>query len=453
MTASANFSWTLDDVKADLNANPKILGWILTDEHTHRRERYFLRDDKKPATDQDREVNAQSVDVRLFVDNGKRGRQGEITKRIHHGAPLRDQIDSAVAAASETDHARWTLPARVIGEIPEVKSFDPSVVEDLEGAMQSITKEVLRASALARETRFDSAELFLSAHDREVHLSNGLRHRAKKTRVYLEAAFSYAEGERSDEYLHTTWAVSPTDLSVANVFDTASERARLSLETAKPTTGTYSVLLDADVLSSIFTQTFSQFSGGFQYLSLPHKKPGDQWIPGATADLLTLELDPTLEYGASSSAVSDQGLVQKPLTIVEANEVRETALDQQYSQYLGKSSTTSIGNLVLSGGSKSASELRGLDDRVLEILQFSGLFVNANTATFSSEIRLAKLHDRKTGTFQVIKGGSLAGSLSENFKKAYFSKERVKKSVVDYGHATGYYGPEYALISNVSVVG
>jgi predicted Zn-dependent protease len=446
-------NWNLDELKAELKSQPKILGWILTEENTHRRERYFLKDKSVSTADQDREVHSQSVDVRLFVDNGKPNRQGEISKRIHRGATLSEQITSAVEAALQTDHQRWTLPAKVSGDLPSVKSFDPSLVEDLEGSMNSITGSVLKASMKPRETRFDSAELFLSTHEKELHLSNGLKHRSKKTRVYLEAAFSYADQDKSDEYLHTSWAVSPEDLSVEELFDTASDRARISLETEKPVTGNYWVILDAEVLSQLVVQTFTQFAGSSQYLSLPHKKPGEEWIPGAMGDLLTLKIDPTLEYGASSTALSDQGLEQKPLTLVSENKVLETALDQQYAQYLGKAATTSAGNLVLSAGSKTTEELYRHADQVLEILQFSGLFVDANSGNFASEIRLAKLHDKKTGKVKVIKGGSVSGSLFANFKEAYFSKECEKKSVVNYGNAAGYYGPKYALISNVSVVG
>ncbi len=444
-------NWEISDLKAKLKSQTEILGWVLNEENTHRFERYFMKDQKAFATDQDREVRAQTLDLRIFVDNGKPGRQGEITKRLHRGAPLDIQLSSAIAAAQQTDHQRWTLPTEIPSSLPERKSFDPSMVEDLKGTLDRVTEQVTAQAMKQRSTPFHSSELFLSVHERELHLSSGLTHRSKNTRAYLEAAFSFSDGKRADEYLSTTWSVDADGLGIEQLFDECSERAKLTLDTEKPLAGDYWVLLDSDVLTSIFSQTLPQLSGRMEYLSLPHKKKGDSFIPDARGDLLTIRLDPTLDYAAGTTTLSDEGLLQRPMDLVKNNQVVETSLDHQHASHLGRYATTSNGTWVIETGSKSRDELIASQDQVLEILQFSGLFVDLNTATFSSEIRLATLHDRKTGKKRTIKGGSMSGSLFENFKEAYLSNQAVKKMFVDYGSAHGYYGPDYALISQVSV--
>jgi hypothetical protein len=92
---------------------------------------------------------------------------------------------------------------------------------------------------------------------------------------------------------------------------------------------------------------------------------------------------------------------------------------------------------------------------VIEILQFSGLFADPNSGTFSSEIRLAKLYDNEKNQITYLKGGSLSGSINENFKKVKFSKNRVKKAHFSSNSPVGqgYYGPEFALMNDVSIVG
>ncbi|MBS1962713.1 MAG: hypothetical protein JST04_10885 [Bdellovibrionales bacterium] len=445
--------WTLDQLKQELRSRKDVKGWIVTQEDLHRRERYFLLDQAKLATDQDREVHAQSVEVRLFVNIGKPGRQGEISKKIVHEKPIGPQLDSAIAAAKETDHEAWDLPTEFPKDVPDVKAADPKMVEDLNGAMESVTREIADAVATPRKTTFNSSELFMSVHERELHLSNGLVNRSKQTRMYVEAAYSFAKDGRSDEYLHTAWTVSPKDVSVTKLFAEASERAAISLDTKKPNTGKFPVLLDADVLAKLFNSTTFLLSSKSEYLDLPHKKPGDDFIPGASGDLITLTLDPSLEFGAVTTGIGDQGIVQKPLTLVEKNKVVTTAIDAQHGQYLKKKAGTYRGNVVLGGGQMDHNQLVQAAPKVLEILQFSGLFIQETSGTFSSEIRLARLHDHTNGTVSIIKGGSLSGSISENFKNAKFSKNRVKRSEFDYGVATGYYGPEFALLNDVSVVG
>jgi predicted Zn-dependent protease len=446
-------AWNLENLKNELKSRADVKGWILTQENLHRRERYFLLDAGKLAIDQDREVRAQSIDVRLFVAIGKPGRQGEIAKKMVPELPIAPQLDSAIAAAKETDHESWELPTELPKDVPEVRSCDPKMAEDLQGSMDEVTRDIAGAVLKPRKTAFNSSELFMSVHDRELHLSNGLVHRSRQSRMYVEAAYSFSKDGRSDEYLHTAWTISPKDVSVPELFQEASDRAEISLNTRKPMTGKYAVLLDADVLAKLFNASTSWLNARAEYLDLPNKKPGEDFIPGASGDLLTLALDPSLEYGAVTTAVADQGVVQRPLTLVDRNKVVTTAIDPQHGQYLKKKAGTYRGNVVVDGGSLEHAQLLQAAPKVLEILQFSGLFIQDTTGTFSSEIRLAKLHDHVTGAVTIIKGGSLSGSIADGFKNVKLSKTRVKRSEFDYGMASGYYGPEYALLSDVSVVG
>lgn len=442
-------NWTLEQLKNELSARKDVKGWIITREDLHRRERYFLMDEGKLAIDQDRDVHSQNTNIRLFVGIGKPGRHGEITKKIVTERAIAPQVDSAIAAAKETDHEAWELPTDFPTSIPEVKSYDPKMAEDLHGSLEKVTSEIISAVEIKRKTVFNSAELFMAVQDRELHLSNGLVHRSKQSWMYLEAAYSYAKEGRSDEYLQTAWTVTPRDVSVTKLFTEASERAAISLETKKPVTGKFSVLVDAEVLAKLFNSTTFLLSAASEYLNLPHKKPGDDFIPGATGDLVTLRLDPSLDFGAETLGICDQGIIQRPLTLVEKNKVVTTAIDIQHGKYLNKKPGTYRGNVVLEGGALDFNQLVQAAPKVLEILQFSGLFIQETSGTFSSEIRLARLYDHTSGTVSVIKGGSLSGSISENFKNAHFSKNRVKRTE----SGRSYFGPEYALLNDVSVVG
>lgn len=461
--------WTLDQLKRELGSRAEVKGWILTQEHTHRRERYFMRDravaagssTRSPlAIDQDRDVRALTISVRLFVNNGKPGRQGEITKKLFPTLALGPQLDAAIDAARQTDHQEWALPTEVPSSLPQLKTSDPRIAEDIHRVMDDLTREINDVTSKAGATRFDSAELFLSTHARELHLSNGLVHRSQQSRIYSEAAYSFsrktADGKlESDEYMSTAWSVSLDDLSIRKLFSEASERAEHTLDVRKPATGRYAVVVDAEVLATLFDGYVGQLSGFNSYNRLPFMKPGDEMIPGAEGDRITLTLDPSLDFGASTTAVSEQGVRQAPVELVRDNRVLTTVADKQYSDYLGLPAGPSRGNLVLAPGTLSYEELLKQAPLVLEVLQFSALFPDPNSGTFSSEIRLARLHDHARGEVTYIKGGSLSGSISENFKNARFCRERVKRAHFESGGGpgAGYFGPTHALLTNVSVVG
>lgn len=458
--------WNLSDLQSTLKARPEIKGWVIEREDARRRERYFLKDGGI-ATDQDRAVHQQTTSVRIMVRiPGKSDRQGEVSKRLAADQDLSPQIDSAIESALKTDHQAWDLPREIPRDKPELKTCDPSLAEDLEGALESTSAEIAQAVAEIEKEKqgvaFSSAELFCSVHDKQYIWSNGLSHRSSQSRIYVESAFASLSGSK-DEYLHTRWGVSRADLPIKKLLNTAAERAQFTREVVKPKPGHYWVVVDAEVLSTIFHGLLSHLSGGNAYHGLPHTDVGGELIPGARAgesDLMTWKLDPSLDFGPDSGVFSDQGIIQRPLQVVKANRVEAQLLDQQFATYLGKGATTARGNLVVEPGSKTYAELLKAAPQVLEILQFSGLFSDGNSGTFSSEIRLARLHDRETGTSTLIKGGSLSGSMKENFTRArlsrettgyaYFASTGMGGSSV---HGTGYVGPAYALLNDVSIAG
>lgn len=461
----AQRNWTLDTLKNQLSQIKDVKGWIISQEHVHRRERYFMREQAAAgstlAVDQDRDARIQNIYARILVHlDGKPGRQGEITQKLFPSLPLKEQLERAIDAAKQTDHQAWDLPKEIPAQVPQLATTDPKMAEDLERVMTELTQQVAAAVSKKRPSAFNSAELFLSVHDNEMHLSTGLNHRASQSRIYAEAAYSMsrkaADGTTvSDEYLHTLWSVSLQDISIDALFDETAERAEHSLDVLKPKTGKYSVMIDSEVLLTLLNGHIHQLTATNAYNRLPFVKVGEELIPQAQGDLLTLTLDPTLEFGAQTLAFSPQGVLQKPLKLVDRNRVVATAADQQNAQYLSLPVTTAVGNVVIEAGKHSHRELTQAASQVLEILQFSGLFADPNSGTFSSEIRLAKLYDNVSGKTTFIKGGSLSGSIVENFKGLKLSKNLVKRSHFssDHPHGQGYYGPDYALLSDVSIVG
>ncbi len=458
MTSSVR--WKLDQLKSELRQRPQVKSWSILREHVNRRERYFLSDQGALAVDQDRDTSSEATFVRLMVTKQDPSRQGEILKQLDPLRALGPQLDAAILAAAQTDHEAWKLPAPPSSPLPELKTADPRMAEDLEGVMRELTSRLAGAVAKPRKAQFNSAELFLSLHQSEMHLSNGMIHRNRQSRIYAEAAFSGSgtglDGKpASDEYLTTQWAVSLDHLDLDRLMDETAFRAENSVRVGKPLSGHYPVVVDSEVLALLIGAQLSRLSGSAQYNRLPHVKPGDFLVPGAEGDLLTMTLDPSLDFGADTTAVSGQGVIQKPLKLVEKNQVLATAVDSQYAQYLGLDPTTARGNWVVEGGQATYEELLKSAPQVLEVLQFSSIFPDENAGTFSSEIRLARLHDNQRGTVSWIKGGSVSGSVSENFKKARFTRETTRRASFSSDHSAGqgYLGPTHALLNDVSVVG
>lgn len=448
--------WRLDTLKSKLSSRKEIKSWIVSTEHLERRERYFMQElgTGGIVIDQDRDVEGEAIFARLFVDIGREGRQGEIVKRFFKTLPLEEQIDSAIQSAKQTDHEAWQMPERLPDSIPEVKSFDPKIREDLESVMRELTEKIQDEVSKKRKASFNSSELFISNHTRELHFNHGGVHRSQQSRIYLEAAYS----GKKDEYLSRKWSVGLEDLSVKDLFTEAAERSLSIDEVCKTPGGVYPVLVDHEVAGLIMNDAASWMSGSNVYMKLPHRKVGEDWVKGAKGDLITMSLDPTLAFMSDTTALSNTGLIQSPIKLIDKNKVKTWTTDTQYAQYLKTEPTTVRGAVVVAPGQTTKSEMLKKYPKVLEILQFSALFTQPTTGTFSSEIRLGLLYENgKPSKF--VKGGSLSGSLFENFTNATLSSELVKHNEFEsgFGFGTGggraYYGPAFMLLNDVSVAG
>ncbi|MGK5087303.1 metallopeptidase TldD-related protein [Bdellovibrionota bacterium FG-2] len=456
--------WNIEQLKTALEKREELKGWILIHEHFKRRERYLMQRQASLTMDQDREVNGENLRVRVMVLLPKDGRQGEASRKLFMSEPLTPQIDSAIEAALQTDYQEWSLPEENTmtppRNLPQLKTSDPKMAENLDGVMKELTARISNAALKPRNSKFNSAELFLSLHDLEVYNSRGLTYRYSQSRIYTEAAFSFSKklstGEMiSDEYLNTRWAIALEDFPIEGLFEETAERAEQTLDVHKPESGRYPVIVDAEVLGQLISAQASQISATNSYHGLPFVKQGDELFSGAKGDLVSITLDPSLDYGADTVAISEQGLRQVPLKLVENNRVVGTSADQQFGEYLGMKPTTVRGTVVLSPGSMTREKMTQSAPRVLEILQFSALVVDPNRGTFSSEIRLARLFDNETKTVKFLKGGSLSGSLRENMLEARFTQNCVKRANFSTlsNSGSGYYGPEFGLLNDVSVVG
>ena len=75
----SNNPWNLEQLKSELERRKEVNSWVITQEHVHRRERYFMLDCDSLVVDQDRDVQVENISLKLATPLSKSGRQGEIT--------------------------------------------------------------------------------------------------------------------------------------------------------------------------------------------------------------------------------------------------------------------------------------------------------------------------------------------------------------------------------------
>ncbi len=114
---------------------------------------------------------------------------------------------------------------------------------------------------------------------------------------------------------------------------------------------------------------------------------------------------------------------------------------RQFSQYLGLEDNSIIYNAQVSGGTRSAEELRSGD--YLEVVEFSDFSVDEMGGDIAGEIRLGYLH--KDGVTTIVTGGSVAGNMEDALKDMTFSKETTQYD--------RYVIPEVTCLKNLRITG
>lgn len=424
----------MSDLLKILEQHPEVRDWIVHDVKEVRDEAYLIQDGEG-GVDIERLSRVKDVFTSVIVyyqhDDGKLGHS---SVKLTANEPIGDQIDDLVAKARTVANPDWTLP--------EPEEFEPVVTadENLTQKPYDCITDLIDAvrTTVPADVEFNNTEIFVVSTETTTRTSKGFSGTQKGSGMYFEVALSHTNEGKSDEVLRHVTTTSFDELDIQEFIQDAAEDARNITDVRLPEAGQYMVIIRADVISQLFHSLISKTHGYNEYSDLPNLKAGDKLVEDPQGDTVTLTLDPALPMGAGSTAYDTTGQLCERIELVVDNQVRAQRLDKKYADYLGRTPNGGEGNIVMEPGSMSYEEMQRFDGPVMEIIEFSALFDNALDGTFSSEIRLAKVYDGDEAYY--VKGGSLAGNMTDALAHAYLSKETTKHT----GHG-GYVGPAYML--------
>jgi len=401
-----------------------------------------------------REVEDVSFTIRIYVRHGNPTVMGSASITLDPFAELDAQIERAYNNALAVSNPLWDLPAPPGEPYPIVRSVDPALVASLQDVKQKIEAQAIRNLQAQKKIRCNSAELYVNLHTRITETSTGMHLTRQTGDLYFEAAMEPLPLPNRQEVHKYTQAIGMDDLDLDGFFARISEETLSLNETRLPAGGEPYLLVGADVVSDFLHAILGQLGAEAEYRNLPHLKEGET-IVEAKGDPLTLDLDPFLPLMAETTGYTAEGLIAEQGRVIDKNRVVKQFVSHRMGQYLERPANGLTGNMILAEGSRSREELIDSVDECLEILTFSSLLINPVTLTWSSEIKLAKLH-KKGAAPEMIKGGVVSGSIKANLSDCLFSNRIVKKNTVaDQWHPSkGYVGPDFMLIrSGVAVAG
>jgi hypothetical protein len=445
--------WNENGLLEKLKANSQTRFWRLAVKNLKRKEFYLIQEGESSASlDQERVVEQKVYSLTLVVDKDA-DHQGSASTVL---SPLED-LDAQVAALLKTAESagekKWDLPESS-GEVTnQSEQLYAPLKENFNSTANKMSQDFLAAIAQTEGGKFNSAELFVSQNSQTTYLSNGFKGYKEWSNLYAEVCFSVEENGVGHEYLMTRFGAHPEQLKFSEMCKTSVEYAQ-ALHKAEPMpSGQYSVKMDSRSLTYVFEVVLEQLNLQRKYYQLPYFKEGQDFIKNFSGEPFRMLMKSSQDYSFSASDFDGWGQKQSDLLLVEGNQVKNYMLSEKFAQYLGLERTSHLGVCVIEAEGKGFQEQLQECGPVLEVLEFSSLFPSANDLTFSSEVRLAKLHDPKTGEVKYFRGGNLSGNFVENFAKISWSKEGVTENVFDtfVGTVMTYSGPSYAILNDVAV--
>ena len=387
--------------------------WEITDTKEEGWEFYFIR--KK--LDQNRVKLVEHIRVTVYKKSGDGQFLGSAGGEI---APTADEdeakriIDGLIRNAAYVRNPFYTLNGPFEGMAQaESEPVDPA----------AIAKDFIEAVRAVPETAtedINSWELFVSAVNRRFVNSEGVDVTSGYPACMLEAVVN-ARRDGHEIELYRLYKSGGCDRGTLarDIGETLRYGKDKLVAKDTPNLGKADVVFSTDAALEIYSWFAMRMNAAFKVRGLSNWEADKPVAEGATGDRLTLTAVKHLPNSSRNAACDAEGAPVRETALIEDGVAKRFLGNRQFSQYLGLEESFQPGNLVASGGSQSADELR--QGRFLEVVEFSDFQVNPMNGDIAGEIRLAYWHDGESVT--PVSGGSVTGTMADFARTMKMSKE------------------------------
>ncbi|MDH5654702.1 MAG: metallopeptidase TldD-related protein [Spirochaetia bacterium] len=435
----------------------EFYGFSLSRVHSLSLQSLFLGSKESLVSYQNRQSSEETFRVQIYVRYGDPVKMGNFSFVIDPLFPLDEQIEKGFMNARISQNQPWDLV--LPSPYREVYTCDPKIETQIENARDSLVREIESAIQELNGVKVNSAELYINFHDMKTESSTGVVMEKKRGDIYFEAAMEKLPGPNTQEVHRYIRGTSLDQMNIKKFLHSmAVETQSLGNTVLPPTRDNAVLLVDGEVISDFIHELIEQIHAENEFQQLPFMKPGDVVYEKklfSDTDRISIQMDPFIPFLAESSSYTQDGLPAEEASIIEDGTVKNQIVSNRMGQYLGKKSNGICGNFKMKRGALSKAELIESEDECFEILSFSSLLINPRTLTWSSEIKLGRLH-RKGREPVMVKGGIASGEIRQNFAGCRLgSEEVIISAVADQWHpAKGYIGPDAMLIrSGVKIAG
>lgn len=386
--------------------------------------------------DMGRAKNVTHTMVCVYVDSEDKQFRGSATIEIHPTSSIEEikaQVDKALLAASFVKNPWYPIVENQTGK------EEPCDI-DLTKELVKITKAMQSIQTKENE-KVNSYEIFVNKKQTHVMNSKGVDITYSSFDCEIEVVINTSKDGHEIELLKDLRFANKNSEEITKEIEQMfiSGQARLQ---AKPTKQNEhaNVLLTGDDVASFFGYFSAHTNASNKYTGVA-KATLNEKITGEDADDLTIIAQPFLQGSTKNTPYDNDGNPIKEKVLFKNGVCQSYWGSKQHAYYIGLEDTTSINNIVVSGGSMTLEEMKKMPH--LEVTDFSSFIMDAVSGNFGGEIRLGYESDG-TNTCPVV-GGSISANYANVLKNIKFSKETKQLN--------NYVVPCAILLTDVSVAG
>lgn len=428
-------------IKEILNGIEGLKGWKIVEVTKEAQELFFVK--KRLDMNRSKDVHVYSVTVYVAFEEDGKQYLGESTTEIAPSMSyeaVKSQLLDTVKGASFVKNEAFTL-AQPTTEVA-MPLLSPLSEGKLIHWMPKFAKAVYK-NDVYKAGGINSSEIFLNKVTKRIITSEGIDVSFDKYSSMIEVIADWNDGVEPVElfFLANFGGYQPDLISskIGGLIEESRQRAHAS---ATPNLDQINVILSGEAVRDLLRYYVGKSSARGKYEGISQFEIG-QKLQGedVQGDLLNIDMLPALEGSSRSASYDEDGVLLKPVSLIQDGQLKTLLGDTRFASYLGIPATGQINNIKVGLGSLEAAKM--MEEPYLELVSFSDFQVNHLTGDFGGEIRLARYFDGKE--VKAVTGGAVSSNIKDVQANMTFSKEGEQH---DY-----YYGPKHIMFKDLKVVG
>lgn len=408
--------------------------WEITDTVTHAWEFYFIRH----RLDQHRVRNVEHIRVKVYraFEDGKY--LGSASDEVHPSA-TREEVRALIGRLVE-NAAYVRNPAYTLNR-PDGREPVPAVHTDVAACARDFM-EVMTSLPETETEDVNSYEIFTEENERRFLNSEGIDVTSVYPSSMMEVVLNARKGNHEIEMYHAFRSgTCDRDALRAELSAALREAKDKLIASPTPALGTCDVVLSNEDAAELYDWFIAQMSASMKYQGVSRAETGKDLVPEPTGDRITVRAVRELPNSSENALYDSEGAPVLDLTLTENGVAGSFHGARQFREYIGMKDGCITSNYVISGGTRSAEEVRS--GNYLEVVAFSDFSVNPVNGSVAGEIRLGYWHHE--GKVTVVSGGSVSGNMNDLARRLTLSREQKQYN--------SYLIPAVTRIADVTITG